>query len=91
MPVIAPRDNAGYALPFSVIVLIVIFGALALVICGYAVHRTFGFTNDDNGFKPVTVAQAEYMAEVRVRNMDSLAYEGRRSQWARNGKGAAPN
>ncbi|KAJ4318147.1 hypothetical protein N0V94_004583 [Neodidymelliopsis sp. IMI 364377] len=90
MSVIAPRDNAGYALPFFVIVLIIIFGALCLVICGYAVHRTFGFRNDNNGFKPVTVAQAEYMAEVRVRNMDSLAYEGQRSQWARNGKGPAP-
>ncbi|KAF9694606.1 hypothetical protein EKO04_007237 [Ascochyta lentis] len=87
MPVIIPRDNAGYALPFLVIVLIIIFGALCLVICGYAVHRTFGFNTDANGFKSVSVEQAAYMAEVRYRNMDTLAYEGRRSQWARNGKG----
>lgn len=87
MPALFPRDNAGYALPFFVIVLIIIFGALCLVICGYAIHRTFGFKKDGNGFKPVSAAQATYMAEVRIRNMDNLAYEGRRSQWARYGKG----
>lgn len=87
MPALAPRDNAGYALPFFVIVLIIIFAALCLVICGYAIHRTFGFKEDDNGFKSVSTAQAAYMAEVRIRNMDNLAYEGRRSQWARHGKG----
>ena len=90
MPTLVPRDNAGYALPFFVIVLIIIFGALCLVICGYAIHRTFGFNPDDNGFKPVTAAQADYMAEVRIRNMNGLAYEGQRSQWARNGKGPMP-
>ncbi|KZM18947.1 uncharacterized protein EKO05_0009395 [Ascochyta rabiei] len=89
MPVIIPRDNAGYALPFLVIVLIVIGGALCLVICGYAIHRTFGLNTDANGFKPVSVAQAEYMAGVRYRNMESLAYEGRSSQRASNGKGPA--
>jgi hypothetical protein len=87
MPALVSRDNAGYALPFFVIVLIIIFAALCFVICGYAIHRTFGFTGDGNGFKPVSPAQATYMAEVRIRNMDNLAYEGRRSQWARHGKG----
>ena len=90
MPALVRRDNAGYALPFFVIVLIIIFAALCLVICGYAIHRTFGFKEDGNGFKPVSAAQATYMAEVRIRNMDSLAYEGRRSQWVRNGKGSVP-
>lgn len=90
MPVVVPRDNQGYALPFFVIVLIIIFGALCLVICGYAIHRTFGFAPDSNGFKDIPMAQADYMAEVRLRNMDSLAQEGRRTQWARNGKGPAP-
>lgn len=90
MPALVPRDNAGYALPFVVIVLIIIFAALCLVICGYAIHRTFGFKLDGNGFKPISVAQADYMAEVRVRNMEHLAYEGRRSQWTRNGKGRMP-
>ncbi|KAF1362629.1 hypothetical protein EJ07DRAFT_78133, partial [Lizonia empirigonia] len=74
------RDDADYSLPFFVIVLIIILGAHCLVICGYAIHRTFGFKTDGNGFKPVSAAQADYMAEVRIRNMDSLAHEGRRSQ-----------
>jgi hypothetical protein len=87
MPALVPRGDDEYALPKFVIVLIVIFGALCLVVCGYAVHRTFGFKEDSSSFKPVTAAQATYMAEVRIRNMDSLAYEGRRSQWARHGKG----
>lgn len=87
MPALIPRDYAGYALPPFVIVLIVVFAALCLVVCGYATHRTFGFRKNGNGFKPVSAAQATYMAEVRIRNMDHLAYEGRRSQWARNGKG----
>lgn len=87
MPALVPRDNAGYALPFFVIVLIIIFAALFFVIMGYAIHRTFGFKKDGNGFKPVSAVQATYMAEVRIRNMDNLAYEGRRSQWSRQGKG----
>lgn len=87
MPVIIPRDQADYAIPFGVIILIIIFGAICLVICGYAVHSIFGFGENGNGFKPMSVAQLEYMAEVRIRNMDMLAYEGQRSQWARNGKG----
>lgn len=87
MPVLVTRDYDGYALPLSVIVLITIFAALFLVICGYAIHRTFGFKKDGNGFKPVSAAQATYMAEVRIRNMDNLRYEGRKSQWARHGKG----
>ncbi|KAJ8114167.1 hypothetical protein OPT61_g3889 [Boeremia exigua] len=89
MPALVPRDDNGYALPFLVIVLIIIFGALCLVICGYAIHRTYGF-KDEHGIKPLSAAQATYMAEVRIRNMDGLAYEGRRSQWTRNGKGPMP-
>lgn len=90
MPTLVARDNAGYALPFLVIVLIIIFAALCLVICGYAIHRTFGFDEDGDGFKDVSPEQAGYMAEVRLRNMESLAYEGRKSQWTRNGKSPMP-
>ncbi|KAF2626750.1 hypothetical protein BU25DRAFT_342778 [Macroventuria anomochaeta] len=87
MPALIARDDAGYALPFFVIVLLIVFGALCLVICGYAIHRISSFKPGGDGFKPVSVAQADYMAEVRIRNMNSLAYEGRRSQW---GKGPVP-
>lgn len=89
MPALAPRDEDGYALPKPVIVIIIIFGALCLVICGYAVHRTFGFRKDPNEFKHISDTQVTYMAEVRVRNMENLAHEGRRSQWGRVGKGPA--
>ncbi|KAJ4990927.1 hypothetical protein SVAN01_03498 [Stagonosporopsis vannaccii] len=91
MPALLPRGESGYALPFFVIVLIIIFAALCLVICGYAIHRTFGFKDEGNEFKHISAAQATYMAEVRMRNMDGLAYEGRRSQWARTGRGMAPS
>lgn len=87
MPSLVPRgDDDNYLLPKPVIVLIVIFGALCLVVCGYAIHRTFGFAKDPNEFKHMSDTQANYMAEVRIRNMDSLRHEGRRSQWARSGK-----
>lgn len=86
MPALLPRDDNGYALPFLVIVIIIIFGALCLVIAGYAIHRTYGFQEDPNEFKHITEAQATYMAEVRIRNMESLAHEGRRSHWGRSGK-----
>jgi len=91
MPALVPRDESGYALPFFVIVLIIIFAALCLVICGYAIHRTIGFKDEGDGFKHISPTQAAYMAEVRVRNMDNLAYEGRRSQWARNGNRPIPD
>ena len=93
MPALVARDdaeNAGYAFPFPVIVLLIIFAALCFVVCGYAIHRTFGFKADSNKPKPMTAAQADYMAEVRTRNMNGLAYEGRRSQWTRNGNGPMP-
>lgn len=91
MPALVPRDEAGYALPFFVIVLIIIFAALCLVICGYAIHRTIGFKDEGGEFQHISAAQATYMAEVRIRNMEGLAHEGRRSQWARNGRGPMPD
>ena len=89
MPALVPRGENGYALPTLVIVIIIIFGALCMVICGYAIHRTFGFRTDPNEFKHMSDSQATYMAEVRIRNMENLADEGRRSHWGRNGKGPA--
>jgi hypothetical protein len=86
MPVLLPRDESGYALPYLVIIIIIIFGSLCVVILGYAIHRTYGLKEDPNEFKHITEAQATYMAEVRIRNMESLASEGRRSQWGRSGK-----
>ncbi|KAH6614343.1 hypothetical protein C7974DRAFT_276231, partial [Boeremia exigua] len=75
-----PRGDNDYVLPYTVIVLLIILGALCLVICGYAIHRTFGFGDEGHDFQHISAEQATYMAEVRIRNMNTLAYEGRRSQ-----------
>ena len=89
MPALLPRDDNGYALPYLVIIIIIVFGALCLVLAGYAIHRTYGFREDPNEFKHINEAQATYMAEVRIRNMENLAHEGRRGYWGRSGKGPA--
>jgi hypothetical protein len=73
--------NMGFALPPSIIILLIMIGALILVCMGYAIHKTFGFPTDGNGFKDMSVAQMDYMAEVRIRNMEHLEQEGRRA-WA---------
>jgi hypothetical protein len=67
----------GYEIPPTVIVLLIVLGALFVVCMGYAVYSTFGFTQNGDGIKSMSVAQMEYMAEVRVRNMMALEYEGR--------------
>ncbi|KAH7089265.1 hypothetical protein FB567DRAFT_493928 [Paraphoma chrysanthemicola] len=83
-PALHARDAGSipdFKLPPLVIVLFIMIGALIFVCMGYAIHRTFGFGHDPNGYKHTTVQQMEYMAEVRVRNMDALEREGR---WARS-------
>lgn len=71
----AKRDEE-YLLPKPVIVLLIMLGALLVVCMGFAIHSVFGFAKDGNGLKPMTNEQQEYMAEVRARNMDALAYQG---------------
>jgi hypothetical protein len=81
------KRGEEYFAPKPVIVLLCILGAMLAWVMGYAIHRTFGFGEDPNQFKHITVEQMEYMAEVRVRNMDMLAYEGQKSQLdSRRGK-----
>jgi hypothetical protein len=74
-------SDMGYDIPPTVIVLLIMFASLCVVCLGYATHKLLGFSTDGNGFKHITVEQMEYMAEVRVRNMASLQYEGRKA-WA---------
>lgn len=78
------RDDMGYSIPPPVIVLLIMFGAGCFTCMGYAVHKLWGFGQDGNGLKPVSVAQMEYMTEVRVRNLNAMEIEGR---IARAGKG----
>ena len=79
------RDE--YVIPPSIIVLLIIIGAGFLVCCGYAIHSAFGFGKDTDGIKPLSNAQYDYMAEVRARNTDALAYEGAKGQRDRGGYG----
>jgi hypothetical protein len=71
------RDNMGYAIPPTVIVLLIMVGAGFLVCMAYAVHSAFGFGQDRNEPKPPTVEQMEYMAEVKIRNLEAMQREGR--------------
>jgi hypothetical protein len=72
-------DNLGFAMPIGAIIILILVGALLVVCMGYAIHKTFGFPTDGNGFKDMSVAQMDYMAEVRIRNMEHLEQEGRRA------------
>lgn len=73
----AKRADDEFIMPKPVIVILIMFASGCATCLGYAVHKLIGFREDGNGFKPMSVAQMEYMAEVRVRNMDALAMEGR--------------
>jgi hypothetical protein len=73
---LAKRDEE-LILPKIVIQFLIMLGAVCVTCLAYAVHRTWGFGPNSNGIKPITVEQMEYMAEVRVRNMNALAREGR--------------
>jgi hypothetical protein len=81
MPAMAfeKRDNMGYAIHPSLIVLLILLAAAALVTCGYAVNRLVGIEESPNGFKARTVEQDDYMREVRSRNVDGLMSEGKRA------------
>lgn len=74
---LSKRDDDEFLLPKPIIVLLIMIGAIALTLLGYAIHSAFGFGQDNNGVKPMSVAQMEYMAEVKVRNLEALAREGR--------------
>jgi hypothetical protein len=73
------EDNMGFLLPPSIIVLLIMLAAIFVTCMAYAVHKTFGFGTDGDGFRPMSVEQMEYMAEVRIRNMEHLEVEGRRA------------
>jgi len=64
-------------IPYTVIVLLVMIAAGMAVCCGFAIHSfAVGFTPDGNGFKPLSSEQADYMREVRSRNLEALQAEG---------------
>lgn len=64
-------------IPSTLIVLLVMIAAAAALCCGYAVHSfAVGFRGSVSGFKPLSSEQADYMREVRSRNLDALQAEG---------------
>ncbi|KAF2503010.1 hypothetical protein BU16DRAFT_533299 [Lophium mytilinum] len=65
------RDNMGYAIPPSLIVLICMFGAGIMVCLGFAVHSQF-FGTSRNELPSMSPEQMDYMREVRERNMSAL-------------------
>jgi hypothetical protein len=72
------RDD-DYAIPQAAIILLILLGAGLLVCMGYAIHATYGFKKNGNGVRPLSPEQQEYMAEVRIRNMNGLMAEGART------------
>lgn len=74
------KRDAGYAIPEGAIIILILLSAGLLVCMGYAIHKTFGFRRNPNEFRHMSAEQQEYMAEVRVRNMQGLMVEGARSQ-----------
>jgi len=74
--ILAMADDE-YLVPKFVIVLLCMIGAAALLCCAYAVHSAVvGFQRNPDGIKPVTPEQADYMRDVRGRNIESLMREG---------------
>ena len=71
------------AIPPAAVVVLVMLGASALVVCGYAVHRLMGF-GDMPPDQHRSHEQDEYMRELRARNLTGLLREGRHAKKAFN-------
>lgn len=67
--------------PPAAVVVLVMLGASALVVCGYAVHKLIGF-GDMPPDQHRSHEQDEYMREVRARNLAGLSREGRHARKA---------
>ncbi|KAJ4355029.1 hypothetical protein N0V95_003300 [Ascochyta clinopodiicola] len=58
------RDNMGFQIAPALIIFLVILGAGALVVCGFAVLRFWGGDEDkDTGYMHRSVEQDRYMRE----------------------------
>ncbi|KAF2845664.1 hypothetical protein T440DRAFT_483174 [Plenodomus tracheiphilus IPT5] len=67
------RDNMGFDISPALIIFLVILGAGALVICGFAVMRFYGGDiEDQSSWNARTPEQDAYMREVRERNWSKL-------------------
>ena len=64
------RDNMGYPIHPLAIVLIAFLGAGFLVACAYAVASSYRVAEDTEPSR--SIAQEQYMREVRARNVDGI-------------------
>ncbi|XTI94431.1 hypothetical protein V2W45_1438826 [Cenococcum geophilum] len=67
--------------PPAAVVVLVMLGASALVVCGYTIHRLMGF-GDMPPDQHRSHEQDVYMREVRARNLTGLSREGRHARKA---------
>lgn len=67
------RDNMGFQIAPALIIFLVILGAGALVVCGFAVMRFWGGDDaQDTSYMNRSVEQDRYMREVRERTWGKL-------------------
>lgn len=55
--------------------------SMCVTMLGYAIHRLWGFSKDGNGIKDFSASQREYMAEVKVRNLQAMEHEAKRARY----------
>lgn len=78
------KRDEEYLLPKPVIVLLIMFASMVVTMLGYATHRLWGFGEDHNGVRSISVGQQEYMAAVRVRNLQAMESESRKARYDQN-------
>jgi hypothetical protein len=80
------RDNMGFQVAPALIIFLVILGAGALVICGFAVMRFWGGdVQQDMSYQHRSVEQDRYMREVRERTWGRIPkYYPERQQFQPN-------
>lgn len=77
--------DGDMVLPDSAIIVIVILGAAALVLCGYALHRTFGMRISGGGFDKTfnqrNPEQDQYMIDQRMAYRAGVMSEARAARY----------
>ena len=87
------RDNMGFQIAPSLIIFLVILGAGALVVCGFAVMRFWGGDEaQDTSYMNRSVEQDRYMREVRERTWGKLpSYYTRRQHHDMSSRNNVPH
>jgi hypothetical protein len=80
------RDNMGYDIHPILIVFLIMLGSAVLLVCCYGFHQYLSSSKNEEGIKPATEEQMQYMKEVRARNQDALMYEVQESHFRHKGR-----